>query len=146
MRNFLLLLFVLVAFSVNAQDNKKAGWTFLKAEKGIKVYYQYVDCDFNIAPDAQYVLLKFENTLGMPVYVEYEQLLWYNGHCGLCTSDPNGESKKQIKVAANGTTEGKCDETGDSSLKIFVKFNAFQTPDLLTKFEINNIIITPINE
>lgn len=145
MRKFLLL-FAVLFFQNTLSFSQDTEWTFLKAEKGIKFYYKYVDCDFNNFPDSQWILLKAENTLDKAVYVEYSQLLWYNGVCGLCENDTNGEAIKDFKVNANSSNEGICDAASDGALRIFVKFNEFKTDDLLTKFELSNIDVTIIEE
>lgn len=138
---YTLLMILIVPIAVYSQSTA-TDWTTLKEEKGIKISYKYADCDFSNAPDAQWILLRFESTYAQDVLVEYSQFKWYNGVCGLCQDDPNSEARKEVKIPANSKREGYCDAECDRALRVFVKFTEFQTPDILTKFEIEGIVVT----
>ena len=141
----LLCLFAFISISAAAQTQSN-DWTLLKEEQGIKFYYKYADCDFTDIPDAQWVLLKIENTTDKILFVEWNLYNHFNGVCTLCKNDPNGEAHKELKLAANTSMQGDCISSCPKSLRIFSKFIEFKTEDLLTKFEIKDIIITEIKE
>lgn len=130
-------------FSSIAQSND---WTVFKEDQGIKFYYKYADCDFNDMPDAQWVLIKVENTTDRLLLIEWTLHSYFNGVCKLCNNDPNGEARRELKLEPHSSKEGECISSCSKALRIFSKFISFKTDDLLTKFEIDGVILTDIEQ
>lgn len=145
LKKSLFILFLGLCGILNAQSIEyTTEWKLFKEEQGIKFYYKYADCDFTDKLDAQWVLLKIENTTNKTLLIEWNLYNYFNGVCGLCKNDPNNEAHKEIKLAPNSSIEGECVSHCPKSLRIFSKFLEFKTDDLLTKFEIKNLILTEV--
>ncbi len=139
------LLFLLILFtsSSNAED-----WQLYVEKKGIRIEFRYIDCDFNMGYDQQWILLKISNTSANTKLVEWKSNLWYNNECKTCNVEGQ-EYHRIVSVDSGKTLEGACSLHSNGDLTLFVKFidKQYQSsnPQVLTKFELGDLSITSIN-
>ena len=149
-----LLLFLCTSTFLFAQDPNDQWVTYLENEK-IKIEYQYVDCNYkeqNLANsggfNTEYVMLKLTNIYSSKIYIDWGLELWYDNVCYTCEQEGSENRIIPIQLNVNEILTGGC-ITNNSNLRIFSKF----TEELeampgvskiveLTKFKINNIIVT----
>jgi len=149
MNRFSNILPVLLFASVLFTGVSNAGnWQLYTELDGIRIEYKYADCDLERGYDQQWVLLKITNTTGNTKLVEWKNNLWYNDECKTCDVT-SGEYHRTVSVGGGKTLEGTCSIYGNGSLNIFVKFSDSQyqnpNPEVLTKFELENLTITTSN-
>lgn len=147
MRYTILTLFLMLTNWGFSQNVASENWTFLKEEQGVKFYYRYADCDLKDEFDQQFLFIKVENTTNTGYYVEWTWDLWLNNKCHTCQADEGGEFRKMVKVEAGKSIEPSCELYPElSELTMFSKFIEIKTDDLLTKFDIKDIILTPLED
>ncbi len=156
MKNYILL-FVMVAFlnsfSIGQQSVKKSDqqqakkeWKLVAEKNGIQVYSVYENCDDNVNDIHQEnAVLKFVNTTDQKLAIAWDLKIWYNGECINCDKNES-EHHFAIQLNAGETKKGSCENRNISrELLVFSKFLNMENKYLLTKFELQNINVNPVN-
>lgn len=119
-------------------------------DQGVRITYEYVECDMPISFDQESVILTVENQNTFDVVVSWNAILIYDEDCRTC-DDPNGEYAYSLSLSAGEKRTGCCGEECTQDLAIFSKFidehYAAQAPNNeLTKFSLDNLTVTKTSE
>lgn len=122
----------------DADDEKN--WQMYTQTSGVKFFYRYSECnDTQNGTHYGYYLLKVVNTNSRAKTVSWSQELSYDG------KGYPSETVFSLNLNPGGVAEGTCGDT-DMNLRIFVRFLNYQDQPELTSFELNNIIISDLNQ
>jgi len=155
MKNYILL-FVMIIFLNNSSigkpgtasaDQQKVNkeWKLLMEKNGIQVYYVYENCD-DVVNDIhqENAVLKFVNTTDKNLSIEWDLKIWYNGSCINCVKNDK-EHHFSIQINAGETKKGSCEtRLLNRELVIFSKFLNMENKSILTKFELQNVLVKPL--
>jgi len=156
MKNYLLS-FVMLAFMTNIsignqsvnnteQQKVKNEWKLLIEKNGVQVYYIYEDChDIINGIHQENAVLKFVNTSDKNLTMDWDLKKWYNGSCANCDKN-DAEHHFSIQLNGGETIKGSCETRNTKrELVIFSKFLNMENKSVLTKFELQNIVVKLIN-
>lgn len=135
----LLILGILLFLGLSAQA-QSTGWKLLKEATGIKVYAKTTEFHDNQNDvHAEYVLLKFENTLSEAATVQWKTEVSYDGQCYNCNDD-SAEHFHELRLSPGEVRTGQATlKQEDKALTIFSRFLN------LNKAELTNYNLTQFN-
>ncbi len=151
---FLLIFLLSFAFGAIAQEQKptdiiagipkvkSADWQLLTTLENIGISYKYAEChdDMN-GIHREDVFLKLTNAINVPVLVEYDLVLWYNGKCINCDAT-SPELHYTINLNAQGEKEGSCADNSDAMRFLSTMINTPGATSKLTNFGIRNLKVS----
>ena len=157
MNNLLLLLFVVIAAPLNAQQptniitpsvnckqaDKSGQWSDYFSNDQLTIQYKFVSCDPEIGFDQEEVILKMTNHTNDELKLDWHILLEYNNECKTC--DYPEEYGYHVFLKPNQTREGSCSIHSEAfELKMFSKFldDRAKQKDVLTSFALSDFQIT----
>lgn len=117
-------------------------WSSYLENDQLKIEVMETRCnDIKNGIDNQYILLRFTNKTNHKIKVDYQRELWYNNICLNC-NESSDENHKTIYLETKEVKTGNC--SSDKSLKIFVRMNNNLSDQVLTKFELKELVISSI--
>jgi hypothetical protein len=135
---------VLVLFSAflltAVSYGQSSGWTLYSTVDGIEFYTAEADCNTSNVPSQKAIIVKVVNPTADHVSVEWDHAIWYNGTLA-ASNTGNGENHFKIDLEQNSEQEGSCDKPY-GAFYIFKDFILYDAPTKMTKFEIQNIVVT----
>lgn len=116
-------------------------WEVYSVVQDVTISYKLVDCTYNQGFDQQLVLLKYTNTSGKKVVLDFDTELYYNNVCKTCGIS---EYRFSVSLAANEILEAECIHGQGGELQFFSKSidEKVQIADELTDFELTNFNLT----
>ena len=131
----LTLLIITISFASFSQSD----WTLYKSVNGVKIFSKSADCYPKNGMAQTAVLFKFENTTSNTVVVEWNTRIWYNGNEST-KNVSNTERHYSLNLNPKQSIESDT-ELSEGKLFLYKKFLNFEKSALLTRFELENIII-----
>lgn len=114
-------------------------WQNYFSSTDLEINYKKAEChDPANGIHKSLVLLQYVNHGAKPVSVTFNRQVWYNGKCSGCDQKP--EDYYSVKLDANQTISGSCDNRHSKALFIFDKMLDVDSRSL-TKFELVDIKI-----
>ena len=140
MKSYLILIIAL--FVSGYTFCQETEWELYTTVDGVEIYTKYADCHAKNIPDQKAVIIKVVNTTGSEVTIEWDRAIWYNDKRHDSSNASDGENHYTVTIPANGTKEGDC-ETPRGALYIYKDFITYETDVKLSRFELENIKVTP---
>lgn len=137
MKSFLILVAFTFTLSVYSQD---LDWQLYTTVNGVEIYTAESDCHATNIPAQKAIIVKVVNTTGQNIIVEWDKAIWYNDEL-VTNYIANGENHYRVEVAKNSKQEGSCD-VPFGPFYIYKDFIDLRSNTKLTKFELQNIIVT----
>jgi len=128
------------------QQKLKRVWTLYMEKDGIQVYSMYEDCNDKVnGIHQENVVLKFVNTTGKNLSVDWDLILWYSDK-SINNDNSDKEYHFSIHLNAGETKAGSCKNRNKSKeMVIFSKFLNMENKSVLNEFELRNFDVKPIN-
>ena len=134
------LALVLFSFFVISHTLEKDVWTNYYNDNQVQISFKNFRClDVQNGTDKNYVLLQVENKTNIKLKISFKKTMWYDGKCQNC-NNTGEEQNTTITLEPFEKIEGSCKSNKD--LRIFSQMNNQLTDTKLTKFDLNNILIT----
>lgn len=124
---------------------KSLDWQVLTALPTIGISYKYNECHDNYNGfHREDVFLKMSNVSTLPVKIEYDLVLWYEGVCVNCNTN-NSELHFELDLSAGSERVGDC---SDKTAALRFMSSLLNTPGevkKLSNFSIRNLKVTSLN-
>lgn len=139
-KSFTFLALTLFSFFILSHAIEKDVWTNYYNDDQVQISFKDIQCkDVQNGTDNNYVLLQLENKTNLKLKVSFKKTVWYDGKCQNC-KNTNEEQLTTITLEPFEKMEGSC--KSNKSLRIFSHMNNQLTNTKLTKFDLDNILIT----
>lgn len=139
---FMLLMNVSFLIAQTTSEDISA-WKAEKEISGLQIYTKEIGChDTHNGIHEQYIVYQFINSTNETMEISWQNEFWYDGKCYTCDKPASPENTYKVILAPGETTEGSCDKTSISGLKVFEHFMYTSKGNKLTKQELKNLNIS----
>lgn len=153
MKTILLLGLLAFMFNISRTFAGNDGWTQYKSVDGVQIYSKVIPCTISSDPaiknsNQEIMIFKFVNTTAKEVSVDWVFDVWYGNNCRTCGLKANQKKDytHNLKLKANQTIEGTCSDKLDSGLMLLSGVQNKENQKKLTKFEMNNLIVSVLKK